>query len=344
MIEGPPKSSRANHSEILMSPDSISVVVPAFNEAGNLPHLYDALAIVLEEQSAPWELVFVDDGSTDETWSVIESLCGDDKRVRGVRLSRNFGHQCALHAGLCHAVGEVVISMDADMQHPPAVIPNLIDEWRRGYKIVNTIRLDPLNIPLLKRLSSRGFYAVFSWLAGVDLRGGMADFRLIDRRVLDEILQFREDPLFFRGVVHWVGYPSTTVTFECGQRLSGKTKYTFRQMLRLAWHGVSSFSIVPLRIGVVVGLGASFLAFCGVIYAIYSKVVAGSAIPGWASTVAILSFLFAILFMYLGLLGEYLGRVMVEVRDRPRYLVSERTGPHENARSAGAFPGQADDG
>jgi len=301
-------------------------VIPACNEEGNIESLHAELVSTLQDLRTPWEIVFVDDGSTDSTWQIINTLHESDRRVKGVRLSRNFGHQCALVAGLRSAFGDVVISMDADLQHPPEVIPALVAEWAKGSKIVNTIRLSSDDATLVKKVTSWAFYAIFSWLSGVRLQNGAADFRLLDRKVLDQILRFEEDSLFLRGIVQWVGYPSSNVMFRGRNRLSGSTKYTFRRMLKLAWQGVSSFSLVPLRIGLIAGFTASLIAFLGVIYAIYSKLVVGSTIPGWTSTLAILSFLFGILFVYLGLLGEYVGRIVVEVRRRPRYLISERVG------------------
>jgi len=232
----------------------------------------------------------------------------------------------ALLAGLHHAEGDAVISMDADMQHPPELIPKLVAEWRNGSKIVKTVRADPEDYSAFKRTTSRLFYRVFSYLSGVRLEGGMADFRLLDRKALNDILQFREEGLFLRGIVEWVGYPSTNIPYDCAKRFSGLTKYTLRKMLRFGWHGVSSFSIVPLRIGVVVGFIASGISFLGVVYAIYGKIIEGHAVPGWASSVAIISFLFGLLFVFLGLLGEYVGRILIEVRQRPRYLISEGLG------------------
>ena len=319
-----------------LRPRLISIVIPACNEDGNIEDLHSELVSTLDALGAPWEIVFVDDGSTDNTWHTIDALYERDERVRGVRLSRNFGQQCALIAGLEYASGDVVISMDADLQHSPAVIPALIAEWANGSKVVNTIRVSPDDATLFKKVTSRAFYAVFSWLGGVKLHSGVADFRLLDRKVLNEILRFEEDPLFLRGIVQWVGYPSSNVTFRGRSRRSGSTKYTFRRMAKLAWQGVSSFSLVPLRIGLIAGLLATLIAFLSVFYAIYSKIVSGSAIPGWASTVAILSFLFGILFIYLGLLGEYVGRIVVEVRRRPRYLVSERVGFKKTQGNANA--------
>jgi dolichol-phosphate mannosyltransferase len=306
------------------------IVVPACDEQDNIASLYDELARVLASSGMEWEILFVDDGSTDGTWAVIESLHQRDERVKGIRLSRNFGHQYALLAGLRHVKGDAVISMDADLQHPPILIPALIDEWRKGNKIVNTIRLEPADVSVFKKLSSRLFYRVFSYLSGVRLEYGMADYRLLDRQVLADILDFREEGLFLRGIVQWVGYRSACLTYTCANRHSGETKYTFRKMIRLAWNGISSFSIVPLRIGVVIGFCASGIAFIGVLYAILGELFWQGTVPGWASSLAIISFLFSILFVLLGLLGEYLGRVLVEVRRRPRYLIAESTGIDES--------------
>ena len=304
----------------------ISVVVPAYNEAGNLSKLCAELQRVLLSLDLGWEIVLVDDGSTDGTWRDIESLHKKDSRLHGIRLSRNFGHQNALIAGLAHACGNAVISMDADLQHPPDVIPLLVAEWRKGNKIVKTVRRDSENLSAFKRWTSRLYYRVFSFLSGVELQSGMADFRLIDRQVLNELLEFREEGLFLRGLIQWVGYPSTNVVFDCGTRYSGTTKYTLRKMLRFAWNGITSFSVVPLRIAILIGVGSSAAAFVGVLYAILEKLFGGHTVPGWASTLAITSFLFGVLFLFLAILGEYVGRILVEVRGRPRFMVSEQVG------------------
>ncbi|MEK6639289.1 MAG: glycosyltransferase family 2 protein [Nitrospirota bacterium] len=303
---------------------TISLVIPAYNEQGNLDKLYSELVGVFSQLDLSWEVILVDDGSKDGTWSDIARLHQQDHRVLGIRLSRNFGHQHALVAGLTYARGHAVISMDADLQHPPEVLPSLIHEWRKGSKIVKTVRRDPDNVPVFKRLTSRYYYRLFSYLSGIEMQGGMADFRLLDRQVLDQMLQFKEAGLFLRGIVEWVGYPSAVVTFDCGPRFSGVTKYTLKRMIRFAWYGVSSFSLVPLRIGIVMGLTSSMIAFMGVVYAILGKLMDGDAVPGWASSLAIISFQFGVLFLFLAILAEYVGRILDEVRERPRFIVSER--------------------
>jgi len=302
---------------------SVSIVVPAYCEAGNVTKLHEELSEALSELT--WELIIVDDGSTDDTWNEILALHREDSRVKGVRLSRNFGHQYALFAGLANSVGRVVITMDADLQHPPAVIPQLLKHWQDGSKIVHTVRIDHETIPLMKKLSSRIFYRIFSYLSGGDLSAGMADFRLLDRQVVDELLQFQEGHLFLRGLIHWIGYPSSKVEFQCRDRFAGKSKYNMRKMLKFAWTGVTSFSVVPLRLAIVLGLTMSLVSFCGLGYAVWGKVV-GRAVPGWASVIAIESLLFGILFIMLGIIGEYIGRILEEVRRRPKYLIDERVG------------------
>jgi dolichol-phosphate mannosyltransferase len=305
---------------------SLSIVIPVFNEEGNVRPLYDALLPVLSSLGMDWEIIFADDGSTDGSWAAICALNQMDPQVKGLRLSRNFGHQYALFAGLSRAGGDAVVSMDGDLQHPPELIPELIARWQAGDQIVHTVRDDRQRASWLKKATSRMYYRLFSYLSGVQMEPGMADFRLLDRAVLNELMAFREQGLFLRGIVSWVGYRSSKVGFVCAPRHSGKAKYTPGRMLKLAWAGVTSFSIVPLRISVVFGALTSLLAFAEMIYAIYAKIFTDTAVPGWASAVAVVSFLFGILFIMLGVLGEYIGRILLEVRGRPRFLVREQAG------------------
>jgi dolichol-phosphate mannosyltransferase len=305
----------------------ISIVVPAYNEERNIDVLHRRVSEIMDGAVGrdDWELVFVDDGSSDGTWAAIDALNKSDTRVRGVRLSRNFGHQSALMAGLAAARGQAIIMMDADLQHPPELLPQLVAKWREGFQIVHAVRRDPPNLSWFKRVTSRAYYKMFVFLSGVEIEPGAADFRLLDRQVLDEILQFEEEGLFLRGIVHWVGYSTASVPFDCGERYAGSSKYSLTKMLQLGWHGVSAFSLVPLRIGIVIGLFSSSIAFLGVCYAILGKWLDKEAIPGWASSVAISSFLFGVLFVFLAVLAEYVGRIAVEIRRRPRFLVRETT-------------------
>jgi dolichol-phosphate mannosyltransferase len=190
---------------------------------------------------------------------------------------------------------------------------------------VHAVRRDPPETSTFKRLTSRIYYRLFTFLSGVEIEPGSADFRLLDRQVVDEVLKFQEDGLFLRGIVHWMGYDTASIEFDCAERHAGVSKYNLKKMLSLGWHGVSAFSLVPLRIGIVIGLLSSTVAFFGVGYAIIGKWLDNTAIPGWASSVAISSFLFGVLFVFLAILAEYVGRIMVEVRRRPRFLVRETT-------------------
>ncbi len=304
----------------------VSVVVPAFNESENIPLLCKRVTEVLDATiPGNWELIFVDDGSRDATWSVITGLAAEAPWVKGARLSRNFGHQYALMAGMEISRGEAVINMDCDLQHPVEMLPVLIEKWRAGFKVVKTLRQDDCEVGWFKRWTSRGFYRLFSYLSGVNLQPGMADFRLIDRQALNELMRFREEGLFLRGLVEWIGFSSCEVPYRPGVRAHGRSAYSFRKMVSLAWKGVSSFSILPLRIGIVLGLVGSIVSAGGVFYAFFGKIFGRGTVPGWASTLMVISLLFSLLFVYLGILGEYISRIVVEVRQRPRFIVGETT-------------------
>lgn len=314
----PPEMPAAGPGPLRPPPRLVSIVCPAFNESGNLPSLHAAIAATLGEQ--PFELILVDDGSTDETGRCLETLARSDPRVHGIRFARNFGQQAALLAGLLYARGDVLITMDADLQHPPDVIPQLLLRWRQGARLVHTRRVDDAVAPLHRRLTSRLYYRVFSALSGVPIEPGMADFRLLDRCVVEEIVRMRDRRLFLRGAIHWMGHRSAVVEFTPNERYAGQTKYTLRRMLRLAWDGIMSFSTAPLRIGLMLGIVTSLLAFVELAFVVVAWAL-GKTVPGWASILGVMSLMFGVLLLIVGIQGQYLLRLYEQSVFRPPFVV-----------------------
>lgn len=305
---------------------ALSVVIPAFNEAGNIAPLIERLLPILDTIGLPFEVIFVDDGSRDATWMAISTAAAEHATVAGLKLSRNFGHQHALLAGLTASRGNAVVSMDADLQHPPEVISELVDRWKAGDKIVYTKRIMEERSGHFKRLSSRYFYRIFSWLSDVTIDEGSSDFRLIDRQVIVELLRFQDVNLFLRGAVQWLGFDSkaSVVQFDVESRHTGESKYDLGRMLRFASSAIVSFSTKPLVLGIWIGIATSLLALCELIYVVYMSAV-GETIPGWASTIGVVTFLFGILFVILGINGAYLASIHQSLHGRPKFVIESMT-------------------
>ncbi len=303
----------------------VSVVAPLFNEAGNVDRLVEELAAALRPLGEPFEIVLVDDGSSDATWKRIQAAHEREPAVRGVSLLRNFGHQGALIAGLAHASGRAVVSMDGDLQHPPELLPELLAAWRAGHKVVHTARLDSADTGRLKRWTSRAFYRVFSALSGFDMPPGSSDFRLLDREVVGALLEMRDPEPFLRGIIHWVGAPSTTVVYRARPRHEGTSKFSLARMVRLSVGGLVSFTTIPLKLGIWLGLITSGLAFAEIVY-ILVQYFRGNTVPGWASVLTVVSFMFGVLFILLGIIGTYLASIHQAVKNRPVFLVGRLVG------------------
>ncbi len=312
----------------------LSVVVPLCNEAPNVGPLLQRLRPACAATGLRFEVILVDDGSTDGTWERIADAAAGIPELQGIRLSRNFGHQHALLAGLMAARGRVVVSMDGDLQHPPELIPELVRAWRDGSDIVQTRRTYDRSASVLKRATSKYYYRLFTLLSGVEIEEGQSDFRLLDRGVLDQILSFGDSELFLRGAVQWVGFRARIVDFTAAPRLSGRSKYGLRRMFRLATTGILGFSVKPLTMSIWLGFAVSLLAFVELGYTLYIH-AQGIAVPGWASTLGILSMLFGVLFFLIGIIGLYIGRIHQALLQRPRFIVAERTdSPGDAARRA----------
>jgi dolichol-phosphate mannosyltransferase len=305
-----------------LSPN-ISIVIPLYCEEGNVGPLMERLLKVAHGNGESFEIILVDDGSRDRTWTQIEAVAEGNQSVKGIRLSRNFGHQHALLAGLSHASGRAIISMDGDLQHPPEFIPQLIDKWRDGYAIVNTSRDDVEVAPVFKRITSKYFYRFFSLMTDVKMSEGSSDFRLLDRKVLDNLLQFKDVDLFLRGAVQWLGFSQVTLPYKAEMRHSGTSKYGLWKMLRFSRSAIISFSTKPLIFAVWLGFVTCGLAFIEIIYIII-QYLRGRSVVGWASTLSVVVFLFGVLFIILGIMGTYLARIHTALQNRPRFI-AQRT-------------------
>jgi len=305
-----------------------SIVVPLYEEEAVLPKLYERLAPVLDALDGPSEVIFVVDGGRDRSFEIVKELRARDERVKGLKFSRNFGHQYALSAGLDHASGDAVIMMDGDLQHPPEVIPQLIAEWQAGAQVVNTYRESTEGIGPLKKVTSAVFYGLLNRCGNIRLSPNSADFRLIDRRVADRFRGIREQARFLRGLFVWVGFRQATVRYAAAKRPAGRSKYSVGKMGRLAMDGITSFSVAPLRMAMVLGLCVTFFGF---LYAVYAFVMAllGRTQPGWTSMIIVVLLLGGVQLITLGIIGEYIAKIYMEAKKRPLYIVDETAGLEE---------------
>jgi polyisoprenyl-phosphate glycosyltransferase len=304
----------------------ISIVCPAYQEEEVLPRFHRELTAVLHqvEKDYETEILYVDDGSRDRTLPVIRELEARDKRVRFLSFSRNFGHQAALTAGLEHARGDAVIMMDSDLQHPPALIPELLDKWKAGFDVVLTVRQDDPHLGVFKRWSSKWFYRVMSWLSDTEIRMSAADYRLLSRRALDSLLELRETHRFLRGLVSWLGFPTAEISFQPVSRQGGVSKYTFRRMMNFAFDGLMSFSKVPLRLSLLLGLGAVGVSVFFSFYALLRGLFTPGTLAAGSTLVLISVYLMSgCILCSLGIVGEYVGRIYEQVKGRPHYVVKE---------------------
>jgi glycosyltransferase involved in cell wall biosynthesis len=303
-----------------------SIVVPIKDEEGALPELADRLRAVMARLDGPAEVLLVDDGSIDNSYTIITELARADPRFKGIKLSRNFGHQSALTAGIDAASGSAVVTMDADLQHPPETILDMAAKWRAGFDVVYGVAAPGGPQGILKGQSSRLFYKLLQRSSSIDVVTGAGDFRLADRRVVDVVRLMPERNRYLRGMFSWVGYQQTGVQYTCGRRVAGTSKYTLRRMVGLAADGIVGFSTLPLRMLLLLGFVVSLLSILFGIAAIVVKIASVFAVPGWASLVVVTSFLGGMQLFVLGVIGEYIGHIYDEVKARPTYVIEESIG------------------
>jgi len=303
-----------------------SVVVPLFNEEEVLEETYKRLTAVMRQTNESYEMVFVNDGSRDRTAEIAAELCRKDECVRFIQFSRNFGHQIAISAGMDYAAGQAIIVIDADLQDPPEVILEMIQEWKNGYDVVYGKRLVRKGETFFKKATASMFYRLLRKMTSVEIPVDTGDFRLIDRKVCDVLKGLTEKNRFVRGLVSWAGFRQKSVEYVREERWAGETKYPLRKMIRFALDGITSFSHKPLKVASYLGLSLSFFSFIYLLIVLYQKVFTSTTITGWSSILAVNLFFNGIILVILGVMGEYIGRVYDEAKGRPLYIVSETIG------------------
>lgn len=305
----------------------ISIVTPVYNEEGNVVFFHDEVTKVMKGMGMDYEIIYVNDGSKDKTDILIHQLAANDPHVRALTFARNFGHQIAITCGMDFAKGDAVITMDGDMQHPPALIPKLIEKWQEGYDIVQTVRTATEDAGFIKKLTSSGYYAVINSISTSKVVPGGSDFRLMDRKALDAFLQFREHARFIRGIVGGLGFKQATIEFEAPARHAGVSKFSMKKMLHFAMDGIITNSTLPLRMAFYMGLFAALIGIVVILHVLYC-VITDQAVPGWA-TMTILTTVFGSMnLMCLGIIGEYISRISEETRNRPLYWLADDTATH----------------
>jgi len=303
--------------------DLLSIIIPTYNEEKNISYIYQKIK---ESAGAfQYEIIFIDDGSFDNTFNEIKHISDIDNQAKGISFSRNFGHQIALLAGLNESKGDIVVMMDADGQHPAELIPILIDKVKEGYDIVNTRRKTTEGIGFFKKVSSRFYYSFLNFLTDIKIEYSSSDFRAMTRKAVDAFLKLEETNRFTRGLISWMGFNQAIVEYNAPKRYAGETKYTLKKMLRFGIDGITSFSAKPLKISFYFGLITLLL---GVIYGIYAIAIytLGKAIPGWTSILLTVLFIGGVQLLGIGILGEYLAKIYNEIKRRPHYFIKNRCG------------------
>lgn len=301
----------------------LSVVVPVYNEEAVILETCKRLKLVMDSLGEAYEIIFVNDGSRDRTAFIINEICETDKSIKFIDFSRNFGHQLAITAGMDYAAGEAIIVIDADLQDPPEVIPEMVRKWKEGFNVVYGKRLERKGETIFKKLTARLFYRLLRQLTDIEMPVDTGDFRLIDRKVCDALKLVNERNRYVRGIISWLGFKQTGVEFTREKRYAGETKYPFRKMIRFAFDAISSFSYKPLKLASYVGFFLSFFSFIYLLIVLYEGIFTNKTTPGWASTLAVSLLFNGIVLIMLGIIGGYIGRIYDEAKGRPLYIIRQ---------------------
>ena len=307
----------------------ISIVTPVYNEEDNVVFFHEEITKVMKTTGMDYELIYVNDGSKDRTDELIRELAEKDPHVRAITFARNFGHQTAITCGMDFARGDAVITMDGDRQHPPELIPLLLEKWKDGYDIVQTIRTSTEDSGFIKKITSAGYYKVINSISKTPVTPGGSDFRLMNRKSLDVFLRFREHARFIRGIVGGLGFKQTTIKFEAPARHAGVSKFSMNKMLHFAMDGILTNSTTPLRAAFYAGAVSGFIGILLILHVLYSYLV-GNTVPGWATMTILIAFFGSANLVGLGIIGEYIGRIYEETKDRPLYWISNDTNDRKN--------------
>ena len=303
-----------------------SVVIPAYNEQAAIAETYKRLTRVMAGMGESYELLFINDGSKDNTAQIIAGFCEHDSSVRLINFTRNFGHIPAISAGMENARGQAIFVIDADLQDPPEVFPEMAAKWREGYHVVYGKRLKRKGETLFKKLTAKAFYRLLRKMTTVDLPLDTGEFRLIDRKVCDAVNRLPEKNRYIRGLVSWVGFKQIPVEYVREERFAGVTKYPLRKMIPFAMDAITAFSYKPLKLATTIGFLISLFSFAYMLFILYQRLFTDNAITGWASTMSVILFTQGIVLMILGLMGEYIGRIYAEIKNRPTYIIQEIVG------------------
>ena len=308
---------------------TLTVVIPVYNEAALLPTCVERVAQALADQPVQWQICFVDDGSRDASWSIIAQLATSNPRVRGLKLSRNFGKEAALTAGLDSVDADACVVMDADLQDPPELLPRFIEQWQAGHDVVYGLRVSRAGESWLKRSTAAAFYWLIARFADTPIPRNTGDFRLMSRRALDELKRLDERNRFMKGLFAWIGFPQIAVPYERPPRAGGQSSWNYWRLWNFALDGITSFTTLPLRLATYIGVLSALFAFCLGGWILFKTLVFGVDLPGYASTMLTMVFLGGVQLVALGIIGEYLGRLLLEVKRRPIYLLEQRVGSME---------------